>query len=126
MKLAIILKSLLEEYEISQANLAKAIGYSQRAVSKWVNGQAEPTESAIRKLADYFNVSIDYLLGRTDDYRTITAQSSAPSLSSQEQKLLNNFRAMRPDLQSYYLEMSETFIQTPETLLQTHKEAKRK
>lgn len=60
------LKELMTENGISQQTLADNIGFSQRAVSKWINHQAEPTESAIVKCAKYFGVSADYLLGLTD------------------------------------------------------------
>lgn len=60
------LKQLMQETNVSQATLAKAIGYTQRAVSKWVNGQAEPTASAIVLCAKYFGVSTDHLLGLED------------------------------------------------------------
>lgn len=60
------LKELLKEHGISQETLAKNIGVSQRAVSKWVNRQAEPTESSIVKCAKYFGVSADYILGLKD------------------------------------------------------------
>ena len=62
------LRELLKENCVSQATLAKAIGVSQRAVSKWINNQAEPTESAIANCAKYFDVSADYLLGLKDEY----------------------------------------------------------
>ena len=57
---------LLKENKLSQQKIAYAIGVSQRAVSKWINGQAEPTAMNIFKLAIYFDVSADYLLGLTD------------------------------------------------------------
>lgn len=60
------LKQLMKDANISQATLAKAVGYTQRAVSKWVNGQAEPTATAIFRCAKYFGVSSDYLLGLED------------------------------------------------------------
>lgn len=56
------INDLLKEYGISQSELAKNIGVSQRAVSKWINHQAEPTESSIVNCAIYFSVSTDYLL----------------------------------------------------------------
>ncbi len=62
-----ILKTLLKEKHISQSELANKIGYSQRAVSKWVNNQTEPTETAIKKCAKFFDVSADYLLGLEDE-----------------------------------------------------------
>ena len=66
MKFGNRLKELLKESGISQETLAKNIGVSQRAVSKWINNQAEPTESSIVKCARYFNVSADDLLGLKD------------------------------------------------------------
>ena len=63
MKFADILKDLLKENGITQARLASAIGFSQRAISKWVNAQAEPTETAITACAQFFGVSADEILG---------------------------------------------------------------
>lgn len=62
------LSELLKEHDISQAILAKHIGVSQRAVSKWINHQSEPTASSIIKCAQYFSVSTDYILGVSNDY----------------------------------------------------------
>ena len=56
----------MKETEISQSTLAKEIGYTQRAVSKWVNEQSEPTATAIVRCAQFFGVSSDYLLGLED------------------------------------------------------------
>lgn len=63
MSFAISLKELLKENNLSQTRLAGEIGFSQRAISKWVNGQAEPTESAIVACAQYFGVTADEMLG---------------------------------------------------------------
>ena len=60
------LKQLITEAGISQETLAQAIGYTQRAVSKWINGQAEPSATAITLCAKYFDVTTDYLLGLED------------------------------------------------------------
>ena len=63
MRFADILKDLMKENGITQARLANAIGFSQRAVSKWVNAQAEPTETAITACVRFFGVSADEILG---------------------------------------------------------------
>lgn len=60
------IKELRLEKGISQAALAKAIGVSQKAVDFWEKGENEPKASYILKLADFFGVSTDYLLGRGD------------------------------------------------------------
>ena len=44
--------------------LATAISMSQQAVAKWESGGASPDPDMLSKIADYFNVSTDYLLGR--------------------------------------------------------------
>ncbi|MBE7099988.1 MAG: helix-turn-helix transcriptional regulator [Clostridiales bacterium] len=62
------LKELRKEKGLSQKALAQQLGYNQSMICFWENGVNEPTESAIRKTAIFFNVSADYLLGLTDEY----------------------------------------------------------
>ncbi len=64
MRVGEIIKELRTERNISQAFLAQQIGVSQKAVDYWERGINEPKASYIVKLADYFDVSADYLLGR--------------------------------------------------------------
>ena len=52
---------------ITQLELAKAIKISHERMSYIVNGNRKPTYQNIIDIANYFNVSIDYLFGRTDD-----------------------------------------------------------
>lgn len=61
------IRELRTEHRMSQTELAKAVHASQQAVTKWENGKSEPSSSAIAAIANYFNVSSDYLLGRTND-----------------------------------------------------------
>ena len=60
------LKELRMEKGISQKKLALDILYSQSVVCDWENGVSEPTATAIVKVADYFGVSTDFLLGRKE------------------------------------------------------------
>lgn len=62
------LQELRKENGLSQKEFAKAIGYSQSQISQWETNINEPTASAIIKIANYFNVCADYLLGRKDYY----------------------------------------------------------
>ena len=61
-----ILKELRKEKGITQKELAKGIGVSYAAISFWEMGVNEPKISYILALADYFDVSVDYLLGRKE------------------------------------------------------------
>ena len=62
-KFAEILKELRIEAGIGQAELARNIGVSNGIVSLWENKKREPTMSSLIAVAQYFNVSLDYLTG---------------------------------------------------------------
>lgn len=55
--------NLLNERNIKQQEFAKAIGVRKQAISEWKNGTTKSYMKYIDKIADYFNVSTDYLLG---------------------------------------------------------------
>jgi len=60
------LKELRTEKGIGQNKLANILSLSNASISYWENGKQEPSASALMKLAQYFNVSIDYFLGLSD------------------------------------------------------------
>ena len=60
------LLELRKEKGISQAMLAKDLSVSYSVVCYWETDRSEPTAPNLIKLADYFGVSVDFLLGRTD------------------------------------------------------------
>jgi len=61
------LKILREDKNLLQKDIAKAIGVSDRTIGMYEQERREPDISTLNKLADYFDVSSDYLLGRTND-----------------------------------------------------------
>ena len=60
------LLELRKEKGISQAMLAKNLEVSYAVVCYWETNRSEPTAPNLVKIADYFDVSVDYLLGRTE------------------------------------------------------------
>ena len=60
------LLELRKEKEISQATLAKHLQVSYAIVCYWETNRSEPTAPNLVRIADYFDVSVDYLLGRKD------------------------------------------------------------
>jgi transcriptional regulator with XRE-family HTH domain len=60
------IKELRTEKGITQADLAKILKISDRAVGYYENGAREPDYSTLLKISEYFDVSIDYLLGASD------------------------------------------------------------
>ena len=65
-KMKFRLKELRKMRKISQLKLALDLNMNQNTVSRYENMEREADYETLIKIADYFNVSLDYLLGRTD------------------------------------------------------------
>ena len=61
------LKELRKKHGISQLKLAMDLHMSQNTISRYETGEREPGIAELIKLADYFRVSLDYLVGRSND-----------------------------------------------------------
>ena len=66
-KMEFRLKELRKDKHISQLKLAIDLNMNQNAISRYENLEREADYETLIKFADYFNVSIDYLLGRTEN-----------------------------------------------------------
>ncbi len=60
------LKELMKEENLTQVALAAKIGVKQNTISAWLLEKKEPSIRSLWLLADYFNVDIDYIVGRKD------------------------------------------------------------
>ena len=61
------LKEIRKQRGITQLKLAMDLNISQNTISRYETGEREADYTTLIRLADYFNVSLDYLLERTDD-----------------------------------------------------------
>jgi SOS-response transcriptional repressors (RecA-mediated autopeptidases) len=61
------LKYLRLQQKLTQKSIAKILGIANTTYSYWENGKFEPDNESLSKLADMFHVSIDYLLGKTEN-----------------------------------------------------------
>ena len=61
------LKELRKERNLSQLKIAIDLNMNQNTVSRYENLEREADYETLIRFADYFNVSLDYLLGRSDD-----------------------------------------------------------
>ena len=102
------IKKLRDEKNISQFELSEFLGISQQALSKWENEKTEPDNDSLVKLANYFNVSTDYLLGNSetrrvdkpyDDELEKVLFSKAKDLTEDEKKtIINVINAIKKDI----------------------------
>ena len=85
------LKELRIRDNLSQAKFAREIGFSQSAIASWENETREPGINALIKIAQYFNTSVDYLIG----FPIKTKQTEQPApLPQDEQDLLDIYRKL--------------------------------
>lgn len=64
------LRKLIEENNISKNQLSEEIGVSRQAISQYCDGSTIPNADKLLKIAEFFNVSLDYLVGRTENFTT--------------------------------------------------------
>ena len=57
-----IFEQLLQKHNISAYRVAKEAGVTQTSLSNWKSGRNTPSTSTLQKIADYFGVTIDYLM----------------------------------------------------------------
>lgn len=89
------MKSLRENKDLKQNKVADELNVSSFQLSRYESGKSKPDPDLIAKIAIYYNVSTDYLLGTSDDPRMTAEQE---------------FQAFRdsPDLQVFYRELPES------------------
>lgn len=93
-----IFKELRLEKKLSQEKIAEDLEISQPLIAKWESHQSTPSPEMLDYIADYFNVSVDYLIGRSK-YKNLEADNSeldnvlfskAKDLTDDEKKAIIN------------------------------------
>ncbi|AVK86026.1 XRE family transcriptional regulator [Lysinibacillus sp. B2A1] len=93
------LKMLRIEQRKTQQEMADVLGISRQGYAKYENNLGEPDNSTLAKLADFFEVSTDYLLGRTD----IAALTPQEKNEAEFQAFAND-----PELKRWYRELPKS------------------
>lgn len=87
------LKKLRNKKGVSQQKLADAIEVSQQSINKYENHKIEPDIQTLIKLADYFETSVDYLIGHTDINHVVESVSSY-DLNADEAAIIDDYRKL--------------------------------
>ena len=106
-----IIKNLRKEKGLTQFQLAEQLNLDQTAVSKWERGRAVPDVQMLIVLSNFFDVSTDYLLGRSSFYypdriKALQLENS-PDLIVDGKKLLDIFNSLDPMYRAQILEYAE-------------------
>ena len=83
------LKELRKSLGISQKTLAEAIGVSQQSINKYENHNIEPDITTLMRIAKYFNTSVDYIIGNSNE-------NSVPllNITDEESKIICIYRTL--------------------------------
>ncbi len=87
---------LRTERELSQRDMAKALNISQGTYNNWENSNTQPSIEQLIALSKFFGVSVDYIIGNSDDFGIINYDKPANNISN----FLNLFISSSPQLQT--------------------------
>lgn len=88
------LDELMAETKMNSLRLSKEIGGSDRVIGAWRKGEYEPKLESLIRLADFFNVSLDYLAGRSDVREMSIKKEPALEISENGQELLEIYNQL--------------------------------
>ena len=95
------LKVLRKQHNLSQQKLADILHISQQSVYKYENNITSPDLDTLIKMADFFNTSVDYIIGHTEIAHKIEPVTDS-MLNQDEEALIQNYRQL--PLNNSYLE----------------------
>lgn len=101
------LKTLREQNNLTQRSLAEKINVTHGAIGNWEMGKRDPDISTLVKIADYFGVSIDYLVGHSSEPYAVSTPNLSDEYTDAEKRVIAAYRTLVPGMQDYILEMIE-------------------
>lgn len=116
-----IIKELRKEWGITQSDLAKIVNVTQDSISLWEMNKRVPDTQYIILLADYFNVTVDYILGRSDDFGNVVV-SENNEITPEEKELLTLFRSLPNIRRKTVMDSIRFMSESPETAETPRKE----
>lgn len=100
MSIGEILKNLRKENGLTQMQLSERLKIGQATIACYENGKREPTIAGLIAYANYFECTLDYLSGRTDDLGNVTVnaektQLGINTLADDELRLIKKYRTLK-------------------------------
>ncbi len=103
------LKLLRQTAGVSQQKIADAVMVSQQSINKYENHNVEPDIETLIKIADFFDVSVDYLIGR-NDIKEVAGELNLSDLSEQERMLIKKFGALTDKQKECVMTVIESYF----------------
>lgn len=107
-----ILKELRKSRNLTQFQLSQILKIGQATIAGYENGSREPHINSLIAYANFFECSVDYLLGREDDFGNVVVQTEKPApLPQDEQEMLQIYQSLSPAHRSQVLEYARYFAE---------------
>ena len=103
------LRELRDEQGKTQSEIAQFFQISRQVYSNYENGINEPSIDLLEKFANFFDCSIDYLVGHTDDFGNVIQKQTAQAISPDGKELLDIYTTLSPELRVQVLEYARYF-----------------
>lgn len=116
-----ILRALRVENGLTQKELAKILNSTDKNIWNYEKGLATPPYEILVAYANYFEVTTDYLMGRTDDFGARTAAPVSDGLSSEERRLINQYRTLPDKIKKTIRDQIEIYSEPNELLFKSDK-----
>lgn len=107
------LRELRKEKGLTTTELGEIIGCSNPTITNYERGYRKPDPETLLKLADYFGVSVDYLLGRDEALGVQMKPAAESELTATEQELLTLYRNAVPAVRELILQVARTTSGNP-------------
>jgi transcriptional regulator with XRE-family HTH domain len=105
-------RRLRKEHKLTQEELGKKLNVTKVSISGYENGNRTPDSDTLNLIADVFDVTTDYLYGRSDDPR-LTAKEDK-EVDKQVEELLKNLESVPEHRREELIRMTKNYIKTIE------------
>ena len=109
------IREIREELGLSQKELAEKMQVSPTNIYNYETGRTEPSIEILLKLSQILNVSIDYLIGREDDFGVVknhAAVQGGEILSAEEKELIRNYRKLTDEQKLAVKMIASTYLKS--------------
>jgi transcriptional regulator with XRE-family HTH domain len=103
-----IFERLLKEYGITPYRVSKETGVPQSTLSDWKNGKGVPKVDKLKAIADYFHVSVDYLLGNEQKEKPVVPDNDG--LDPLDKRIIELLHSLTPENQEIALAQLDAML----------------
>ena len=106
----VVLKNLRNQKKMTQAETAELLGIDRSTYTKYESGGSTPSFDMLQKIADFFEVSVDYLLGRTDERQNNNINDNDNDWPPEAKVLFREVKRLTPEQIELVTKLVKEFV----------------